>query len=86
METNSRDFYSLVRIVESVKKDSMRNPSLETRLMEDAGFDSIALMELAEKVQREMDVRFLPEDYSFVNLRTIGSVLELVLKRLTIAR
>lgn len=75
------DLATIIRLLDCVKVDPTCELGLETRLLEDAGLDSLALIFLVEEIQRELKVEFLPEDYSFENLRSVASVLGLVRMR-----
>jgi acyl carrier protein len=78
---NPEDLNTLIRLVDRVKMDSSHQTSLETRLLEEAAIDSLALIDLVDEVQREMNVSFLPEDYSFENLSSVRTILDLVNRR-----
>ena len=80
-DAKSKDLDTIIRLVDRVKVDSSHQTTLETRLLEDSAIDSLTLIDLAEEVQREMQVVFLPEDYSFENLGSVRGLLDLVNRR-----
>jgi acyl carrier protein len=80
-EVKAADLAVIIRLLDFVKVCSSCELKLETRLLEDAGLDSLGLIFLVEEIQRELKVEFLPEDYSFENLRSVSSVLGLVSMR-----
>ena len=56
--------------------------STESRLLEDIGLDSLALMNVLEEVQIKCGISFLPDDYSYSRFESIGSIANLVKERL----
>jgi acyl carrier protein len=80
-DVKATDLATIIRLLDCVKVDPTYELRLETRLLEDAGLDSLALIFLVEEIQRELKVEFLPEDYSFENLRSVSSILGLVSMR-----
>jgi len=80
-ETKNEDFSAIVRMLDRLKTDSSFPIDLETRLLEEVGLDSIALIDLVEEIQRDLKVDFQPEDYSFENFRSVASILEIVNRR-----
>lgn len=58
----------------------------ETRLLEDAGLDSLGMMEFIESVQVDCNVAFKPEDYSFEQFQTLGSIIALIEQRTSSGR
>jgi acyl carrier protein len=80
-EESGKDIRHVIRLVDQVKLNPSHQTNLDTRLLEDAALDSLALMDLAEEVQREMQVTFRPEDYSFENLGSVRSILRLITRK-----
>jgi acyl carrier protein len=71
----------VIALVDRVKTDSKCHVHAATRLLEDAGIDSLRLMELIDDAQRECGVTFLPEDYSVENFATVASIVALIQER-----
>jgi acyl carrier protein len=72
------DLATIGGLLDRIKVDSSRELTLETLLLEDLGLDSLSLIYLVEEIQRVLDVEFLPEDYSYENLHSVATLLELV--------
>lgn len=81
MATNEACGNVIISHIEAIKSDARHVVTEESRLLEDAGVDSLALMELIEEIQRKCEVSFLPEDYSPENFATAGDLIRLVAAR-----
>jgi acyl carrier protein len=55
-----------------------------SRLVEDVGLDSLALMEVIEEVQIKCNVALKPEDYSFETFASVESLVAVVKLRATV--
>jgi acyl carrier protein len=73
---------TVVGLVNAAKTNANCEVRLETRLLEDAGIDSLRLMELIETVQQQCNLCLLPHDFSVENFETVSSVVALVRARL----
>ena len=72
---------AIIVLVEKAKTNPQHTVDENTRLLEDAGIDSIGVMELVETLQTELNVIFLPDDYSIENFDSVNSILALVERR-----
>jgi acyl carrier protein len=75
------DLSAVVRLLSRMRADSSIEINVKTRLLEDLGLDSLALIYLVEEIQRVLKVEFLPEDYSLENMHSVASILKLVSRR-----
>jgi acyl carrier protein len=71
----------VVSLVNAAKTNTNCVVQMQTRLLEDAGIDSLRLMELIETVQQQCNISLLPHDFSVENFETVNSVVLLVRSR-----
>jgi len=82
METSDRNLRTLIHLIDRARPNRENPLTPESRLNEDAGLDSLSLIELAEVVEQEMNVVLRPEDYSSENFATVQSVFALINRRM----
>lgn len=70
---NQARLFDLVASYFHVDRDGL---SLETQLREDIGADSLDVVELALKLEDELEIRMSEDE--FANMQTLGDVLEIL--------
>lgn len=81
MIISPNELVKIIELVEAAKTDASHKVDQSTRLMEDAGIDSLGLMNLIEEVQRHCNVNFSPDDYSIERFHSVGAIFALVEQR-----
>lgn len=73
----------VIMLVAVASTDRAHKVTINTRILEDAGIDSLGLMDIVEKAQHNTGIRLEPEDYVVENFDTVESIVRLFRSRAT---
>ncbi len=69
---------SLFKILSKLANDNKNSVNLDSRLIEDLGFDSLLMVNLIMEIENEFDIILSDSDYNFENFRTPLDILNLI--------
>ena len=73
----------LQQIIREIAGRSLDDISLKTDFVEDIQFESIEMIDLMIKVEREFHLKFTEDDLDMSNFRTFGALLNLLESKTT---